>query len=212
MITCNGKTVLGLTLSLPRVGAWSGWLELDSVDSLTGSVVLDDAGLQWSGTVLRSGVFAQRVHAWIVGGKGGLAGALPARSYVGCTAKLVATDIMAAAGEVLDPASDPLTTSLAYWTRANVSGGQALSTLCDAIGASWRIQPSGQAFVGTDTYKEQKLHCDELTRDDARGIVTIASDRFELRPGVTFGGRRVSRVEHSIQGNGHRTSYWVEAA
>lgn len=211
-VTCNGKPVLSLRLSLPRFGAWVADVELASEAGAAGFAVIEDGVLRWTGTVLRAGSFSGRTHARIVAAIG-LRKILPAKHYLGLNLKLVASDVLVAVGERLASSSqkDTLSRTLDYWTRTKGSAGGALGSLLGRVSAGWRTEADGAVWIGVDSFPVQKFEHHELARNDALGTALISSESLELRPGVTFDGRPVSRVEHVIENGALRTSYWVES-
>lgn len=216
LVTANGKHVLALRLTFPFAGAWVAGLEADTDDALTGAVELVDDDVHLFGTVVRSGALAGSCKAEIVGGKGGLMTDVPSRSYQGMSARVIVNDLLASVGERLDSTSTAavLTTPLSYWTRAAGRAGTALTTLADALGARWRVLPSGTVWFGREAWRAspESLEAVEMDRDDAAGTVLLAPDTIGLYPGVTFAGRHVGRVEHSFERDQPlRTTFWVEA-
>lgn len=212
MLLCNKSPVLALSLSLPRIGNWSADVQVDDEVELSGAAVLEDNGLVWKGTVVRSAVGGTRTHARIIGGAGKLTTELAPKSYVGTTARAIVSDIISAAGETLDPTSGgaPFNVVPTYWTCTGFSAGTELARICASIGADWRMLPSGTVWVGVESYPTLKFDHEEIEPDPINRSYTIGSERIELRPGVTFDGRRVSRVEHIVRGDLARTIYWTE--
>lgn len=217
-ITCNGAPVLELLLTLPVAGAWVAEIEADSDDAINGEVTIADEEMTFRGTAVRSGVLAGSCRLEVVGGTNGLAGTVPARSYVGVTARAVLADILAACKERLDPSAQAavLSRALPYWTRAAVRGSTAVAELVAALdGARWRVLPNGAVWAGRETWPqaaESLQAAEEIGRDDAAGTVLLAPDSLALLPGVTLEGRRVGRVEHRFgRGEALRTTYWVSA-
>ena len=214
MLRCNGAPVLKLALSLPRIGNWSADVEYDYQTTLAvgDSVTLEDNGLSWNGTVKRTGRNGARRHARVVGGKSKLGTELPPKSYVGTTARSIVADILSAAGETLERTSggEPFNVVPTYWTRAGFSAGTELARICAMIGADWRMLPEGTVWVGVESYPLQKFAHEEIEASPESASYVIGSERLELRPGVTFDGRRVSRVEHIVTEKSARTVYWTE--
>ena len=219
IITANGLSVLpGSVMTVPREGAWHCAFELDGDKPLSGKLTIKDSGLEFVGFVRRSDAVAGRVRVEAVGGNGGLSKVIDAKSYESSPLSIALKDILDAAGEALDPASDAsvLGTQLDHWQRTKDTAGIAIKTLLEPTGATWRVTSAGKVWVGKETYPKQKIaDALELDRDGIQGCFTIATDRMELRPGVTFDGRKVGRVEHHIQPNERgvatlRTIYWVE--
>lgn len=211
-ILANGLQVLTLRMALPRIGIWTADVEVIGTERLEGLVRIVDGTLAWSGTAVRSGVFNGRSSARIVGGKAGLRRTVSARSYTGASVRLIATEIISAAEETFDTGStgEVLGRSVPYWTRPNAEASAGLATLAYSQDAAWRVQPSGAVWFGIDAYPRQAFKFLQMSRDEINGTRTIASDRLELRPGVTFNGERVARVVHTVDGSGARTRYWVD--
>lgn len=212
MITANGLPVLEMRLTLERVGAWVARLEVaaDGDVETSGQVTIAQDGLSFVGTSLRSG----RGRIEMVGGGGGIPREIAARSFEGATAREVFEEALAIGGEAPDPESSraALSTPLTFWTRAAVSLGTALSSLADAVGALWRVRPNGRVWLGHDDFAPMppEYEATEIDGDDGAGYVVLAAPTIALAPGVTFGGRRVGRVEHFVSRDEPlRTTFWV---
>lgn len=214
IVTANGKAVLALRLTLPISGVWVASLEADADEALAGAVEIVDDDVRLQGTIMRSGAAAGTCDAELVGGKGGMSKDVPARSYQGAAARLIATELLAAVGEQLDARSTPavLATTLPYWTRAAGRAGTALTMLTDALGARWRVLPGGTVWLGVDTWAAaaENAQAVEIDRDAAAGTVLLAPDSIALAPGVTLAGGRVGRVEHHFERDSPlRTTFWI---
>jgi len=215
VITCNGHPVLSARITAPFSGAWVAFLELDADEPIAGALKIEDASGALFGYAVRSGVSGGACAVQAVGGRGGFAPSapdVPARSYLGATAREVVSDILAAGGERMSGLSSPLSTNFPYWTRAAGRASAALSVLADHLDARWRVQPDGLVWFGSDSWAAQpsSYEADEIDRDHVAGTVQIAPDTIGLLPGVTFNGDRVGRVEHVLGRNEPlRTTYWV---
>jgi hypothetical protein len=214
-ITLAGGAVLALRFTLPVSGLRTATLEADIEEAVTGTVELEDGANVYQCAIVRSGLVSGVCRADVIGGRGGLLGKLTARSYQGLPARAVLSDVLAAAGETLDATSTPsiLATPIPYWTRGAVSGSTALDSLCDKLGARWRVLPNGNVWVGTESWPEadEELQPDQLDRDEAAGTVYLAPDDLTLSPGIVLDGRRVGRVEYSMTRNSPlRCDFWVE--
>jgi hypothetical protein len=222
MLTCNDLPVLVLGLTLPRAGVWVADVQVDADEAVTGAVVLADAdGRELNGTVYRSRLHVGRVHARILGGAGKLTtAALAAKSYQSASARLVIEDAIADAGEVIDPNSDTLSTTLDYWTRAGstpsrtATASLALAQLADKLGFRWRILPNGKVWVGADgSDSVATSEAIELNRDGAAAAVYLGLDGFALLPGDIFNGERVGRIRYTQSDSDPlRATFWPEAA
>jgi hypothetical protein len=211
-LSANGLHVLACSISMPRTGVWTCDLELDGESALEGRITIKDGDLTFSGTVIRSGVVAGRVFVRAVGGAGGLRKTAPARSYVDVPLRIPLRDILADVGETLSLSVDAalLDRRLPHWTRIEGPAGTALSSLLDHVGASWRVLADGTVWAGAEVWPVQRVPGEALDPDPELGTHTLAADTFALRPGTTFLGRKVSRVEHRGDGAKLRTIYWAE--
>lgn len=216
-ITVNGADILSMTLTMPAVGTWTLSAELATDDVISGAIKVENENVSLSGYVLpgRSGVVAGVCMIEAIGGKGGLVKALEARSYQSAKAREVIGDLMASAGESLDPgtARGVLDYQLAYWTRAGGRAGTALTVLAEALGARWRVRSSGGIWIGAEAWPKvaEDYGALELDRDHAAGSVLLAPDTIALAPGVLLEGERVGRVEHSVGRDSElRTVFWLE--
>ena len=207
MLIANGAPVIGMQLTLPVSGLWVAALELDSEEEVDGELVLEQEGATQAltGTVLRTGVVAGLCRAEAVGGTGGLAGDLDARSYRNATARTVFEEILASAGEVYEPSStrSSMTTSLSYWTRAAGGAKQALWSHPDIIDARWRIMPSGKVWMGVDSWPvAPEFEYTELDRDLSAERVLIAPETLDILPGMQLkNGDRVGRIVYTVARN-----------
>lgn len=199
--TVNGFTVVEGRLTLPRIGAWVAEMRLERDWPLTGKATIKLGGLAFVGTVQRGGAWAGSSMLRIVGGMGGMSQDVPAKAYRNATARLPVTDLLAAAGETLEPTSDEavLGRSLPFWVMRAEPAAKALMRLLDDVpNAVWRVRPSGGVWVGVDSFPSVKLEDVQVLEQDAvnRRVVMAAQPR--LLPGVTWGGSRVSYVQHQL--------------
>lgn len=217
MLTVNGAQVVSMRLTLPVSGVWVATFELDSDEVVSGALTLSqsDVATTWAGYAVRSGVVGGSCFVDAIGGAGGLAEDVAARSYREVTAKTVVSEALAAVGEALASTStrSTLATALPFWTRTAGRASLAISAVADSVGARWRVLPSGQVWFGEETWKayagEEPA---ELDRDPAASTVILATEAIDLAPGVTLRGERIGRVEHSVsRSEPLRTVAWIEA-
>lgn len=216
-IHVNGATVLKLRLRAPIADrAWVADLEALSDTPITGAVTITDGRNPWKGTALESGVVAGVCSVAIVGGAGGLRKVVGAKSYVGVIARSIVTDILAAAKESLARAAltaPELRTVLPHWTRYEGSAGEQLSSVLEAVGATWRVTPAGTVWVGSPSFlPATPAGLFELDREPSRRRVHVALDALDLTPDATIAGERVGDVELVTDDSGLRGTYWLEAA
>jgi hypothetical protein len=209
--TANGVNVLAGAILAPRVGAWRADLDLEGevASKVSGDIEIVIGSATWKGRAVESGAFVGRTKVRVVGGKGGLGKALPAKFYSGATAKIVVADLLREGGETLSPTSDAgkLGAVLPFWTRHAGTVSEALEVLLDDIGATWRVLADGTIWIGTETWPTATLKdLVVLTEDPKESRMTLASESPSLVPGVTFSGRKVERVEHTIESGKTRTT------
>lgn len=216
MPTANRKNLTHASVVMARVGNWSARVNLDNSTKLVGAVTLDIDGqafVGWADPVI-SGVFAGRSQARVVGGKGGLGKELPAKSYAnGPALSQVLGDILRECGETLSSTADAdvLGKRFGKWHREKGPALRAIEALLEVAGADWRMLADGTVWVGTDAYPVQKLTHQLIDENWAEGVITIAPQKPELRPGVTFNGLRVEEVRHYLTPRGLRTEAAAES-
>lgn len=213
--TLNGKDVISVVLTEPRIGVWTATVDVDSDQVITGRVTLSIDGVAWAGTVYKGDLHAGRVQAQIVGGAGKLATLLDTRHYRGGTLGSVVNDLMRETGETLSTTSDAKVRSHAVsrWTRPLGKASVALQQVSDELKLVWRVLRDGTVWLGNDTWAEAKTVHDEIDRTPGRDALLIAPDAPHVQPGQTFDGRRVSRVVTSVQeGAGLRQELQFESS
>lgn len=217
MYTANKRDLLSARIMLPRNGLWTAELTVDAAEGppLSGDVLLNLDGVELHGHVMHGGDFAGRGGALVVGGKSGLVTLLAPRYYDNPSAGLVLRELLQESGEQLSAKSDTsfTTTTLAHWTRLGGLAYSALRAIANALGAVWRADPDGSIIITRDSFPEQALEHRLLDEHPGEARATIASDTPELQPGVTFLGRRVDQVVHTLEGGRVRTEvFWESAA
>lgn len=210
-----GKTILSAEVALPRIGVWYADIVVDATE-LTGKVSIDLEGVTFVGTVLRSGEHGGRVGARIVGGAGGLSRDLPAKNYAGTPTLLSAIlgDILRETGETVSPTAEAATLGETFqkWHRLAGPAKHSIQRLVDTAGADWRVLRDGTVWVGAATYPEAKPAHTLIDEDWVAGIITVATEKPELEPGVMFLGQRIELVIHSLTPSALRTEAHLTSA
>jgi hypothetical protein len=203
--TLAGAPILSGTVTLPRQGVWHAHLVLSAASAPTGAAVLQvGPSLRLQGTVVRSGLYAGEVRAYVVGGAGRLQTELPPRWYRGAPRELPLRDLCDEAGEQLSPSSDAVLLAEILspgWARVRGPAAAALGRLLDGTGASWRLLPDGRLWAGPETWAPAQGMADLVVIDEgrARGRVVFATEAPQLLPGQTLRGDKVSDVEITIE-------------
>jgi hypothetical protein len=213
--TLNGKSIISCDLSEPQAGVWTAVVDVDSEEPIAGAVTLVIDGVTWKGTVSKGDYHAGRVHMQIVGGAGKLATMLDTKHYRGGTLGSVVNDLMREAGETLSGTTDPRVRSHAVsrWSRPRGKASVALKQVSDELGLVWRVLRDGTVWLGSDEWAEAKTAHDEIDKSPGRDALLIAPEAPHLLPGVTFAGKRVSRVTTTTRdGGGLRQELLFESA
>lgn len=214
--TLNGDGVMEARVELPRVGAWVADLAVDNPQGYSGAVTLNLNGFQLQGWVRRGGVVADTTIVRVVGGQaGGFPTELTPLAYQAVPLQTALQDVLAGAGEALDPTSDPgvLQTQLALWLRRQGPASEAMSSLLLHAGSSWRVLPNGNTWVGPETWPTSQLQPADATllrQDPSNGREIWFADTPSLLPGTTFNGQKVSTVEHTVKRDELRMVVWYE--
>jgi hypothetical protein len=221
--TLNGVPVFHGAICIPRVGAWTADLTVDSATALTGACTLViDGGLTLKGTAvpLQTGVWLDTARLRVVGGAGGLGKTAKPRHYRQTTARIVLQDLLTTAGEQLSATADlaTLALSLPMWTTVAAPIGRMIAALLGdsrlPATTTWRVLPGGTLFVGRETWPDSGLanltDYQDLAEQPEDAALELGVEAPRLLPGTTLGGRRVSYVEHKIDGNGARTCVYLE--
>jgi len=166
---------------------------------------------------VRAGLFAGQVRARVVGGAGKLGSELAPRWYAGAPRELPLRDLVEEAGERLASSSDPTVLGEVLtpgWARLRGTASAALARLLEGTGASWRLLPSGELWVGPETWPTASGMADlvVLEEDRSRGRLVLVSEAPTLLPGQTLRGDRVSDVEITLEPERLRIEAWLELA
>jgi hypothetical protein len=211
--TANGLRVDWLCLDVPFMGLWTARARLDIGDGAapTGALTLafdtGDEGaspVTWSGTILESTADEGEASVYVVAGSGGLVAAtgLAGADYDQPPPRVVAAAILEAAKEtpgdltVLDalPRIEPV------YTRLRGRGVAQLDALARRCGVRWRAAPSGAIDVPNDTWPPADAFI--VRRWDDSGRAAAEPDLPTLLPGIVVDGRRVSRVQYTVNEDG----------
>lgn len=216
MIEANGLPVISLRLTLPVSGLWVASVECISEEALSGAIELTqaDTNVSYLGYAVRSGTLGGSCLMTVVGGRGGLTLDVTAKSYRNVSVKTFLAETLEGVGERLAASSSPelMSTQLPFWTRTAGRTTLALSALTRELDARWRVLPSGDVWVGVDSFAPSNPEVLELDRDFEAESVLVDADDMGLVPGVTVNGDRVGRVEHSFgRDDAPATTYWIEA-
>lgn len=216
--TIAGAFVLQGRLALPRRGAWHATLVLDTDQPPAGAVTFttDEGAVSWRGAVVpgRARETFGRVEVLVVGGAGGLGAELAPKAYRNVSARSVLADLLTAAGETLSEASDAalLATRFPTWTRFAGPAGTGLATVCEAIEGGWRVGLDGAVVISSNAAAgvATKTKGVRLADSPAEAWARYALERLDLEPGQLLEGRRVGRIEHTLEAGSIRSEVWFD--
>lgn len=205
LVTVNGHAVLSAKVRMTLRGAWTF---VGNVDAAGGAVpgspaLLEAPGLSLPASVWRTGFFRGSAATTLVGGNGGLGEAVVPQSFRIAPLRLILAAILEAGGETLSPTSDAaiLERLVGRWSVAAGPVATALELLAEDQGFSWRVVDDGGIWVGVETWPKSPVDglLDVPDLDESSGRMTAAiADRCGLRPGTTYGGRKIVAVEYEF--------------
>lgn len=209
-------TVTRGTITMPRVGAWYAFLDLDTNRDLTGKVEIKAGALVLRGTISagRSGRQGGILKVRVVAGGDGLRTAAKPKHYTGPTVGLVLRNLAADAGEAVASTADAavLNKGLLAWTTIGIETGQMIRTLLASEApaeAVWRLLPDGTIWVGSDTWAPSGVvNYTEIQRNPEENTAVYGMDVPRLAPGTTIAGRRIDLVHHVIGPEEYRAKVW----
>ncbi len=201
---------------VPRIGAWSISALVHSSSKITGAVSVVCDGITYRGTVVRGDIFNDTASILIAPGAAGLSKTAKPKHYRGTTARTVAQELLADAGEALDATADlsALARSVPAWTTIAQPIGTVLGVLMTrAALLPWRMLPNGKFWAGAEKWADAGLsEYQVLGRDDALGSMELGMLSPALLPGTMLEGRRVSYVETTITADAVRAHVFTEVA
>ncbi|MDO9016682.1 MAG: hypothetical protein Q8S73_37890 [Deltaproteobacteria bacterium] len=220
MTTLAGHPLLSLSLVIPRTGAWTADVEVDTDEALTGVVDLALEGRVWRATVARGSVAFGRWSGRLVGA-GALLAELAPLAQASTTLRGVLDEVLRETATTLAPGVGDLSATVARWHRSATTGAQELAEVALRAGMSWRVLADATVWVGPETWDAADVGADVevLDRDPVLGRYELAgADALDIRPGTIVQLRegasdtfvRVGAVVHRLEGVALRTSVLEE--
>lgn len=214
-VTFDSRPCVRASVFLPRIGAWTADVESDdpAVPASPALLVLDGA-LTLRGSVVRSGVEADRWRGRIVGGAGGLHRDLSPAALRDTTLASVLSEVALAAGETLASGVAPQGVA-ARWHRVAAPAAHAVADVARAAGLAWRVLADGTLWMGAETWPPHRpLDVDLVDWRPELGRLELAGSTLGILPGQTLTVReitlRVGAVEHHAAREGLRTVVLAE--
>lgn len=215
-LKANGATVIESSFQFPVVGVWHAELTIDADDAspFADAIVIEgDDGLRFECTPVPNGVdaFVGRVRAKVVGGSSGFAKPCEPKFYRAIPASTVLKEALDVGGEKLSASSTGIDTHLPYWARPAVSVGEAFEECVSWLGATWRVLDDGSVWVGTESWPAFEMPKDGvLLSEDPADKTAVFADAPMVRPGMSYEGRNIGRVELSVTSEGTRSTVWFQ--
>lgn len=214
-LRANDTLVLDAVFHFPISGVWHADLTIDADDAapFKGSFTVSDDDVSFECTPVPNGVdaFVGRVRAKVVGGKSGFAKQCEPKFYRAIPASTVLREALAVGGETLASTSTGIDLHLPFWTRPAASVGEAFEECVAWLDATWRVLDDGSVWVGTETWSEVTLPKDGvLLEENPVEKTAVFADAPAIRPGMSYEGRRIGRVELSVTPSETRSVVWFQ--
>lgn len=198
--TCGGLPVVGGSLLVPLVGAWTADLYLATDQAVGGIATVTIGNLTLQGFVIRSDPYGGQTKARLVGGYGGWRKTVDRQGYGsagGVKLSHVLGDVASACGERVRVAQDQ-TIGPAY-TRADAPASDVLWELV-ARGTipAWYVAPSGvtQVTAWPATSVQSPFTVTEQRPDE--GLVVVATEDYAAwLPGCSFTAPQLHGTQHN---------------
>lgn len=196
----NGTGIVAASIYWPWSGPWTGDVQVDSSDAITGQVRLELPGMTLVGTVMDGGVSYLRQHVRLVGGAGGLPKSVTGQHFYKASVRTIIQHTLSEAGEQLSAESDSsvLDTTLDHWQRLRGAAGRELSRLTERVGSAWSVQPDGTVRIGQPSWQEGSAEVDLIGEDMVGRSWTMVADGDVPVPGTTVAGKRIVSVEYRV--------------
>lgn len=186
-----GIQVVGGSLLVPMVGAWSADLYLATDQAVSGAVPVTIGNLTLIGFVYRSDAYGGQTRARLVGGYGGWRTQVSNQGYgsnSGVKLSHVLQDVASACGEHMGPVGDA-TVGPAF-TRLGL-GGVASDVLWNLVGAgvipAWRVDTAGVTQVTAWPASTVSTPFQVTDQRPDEGMVVIATEDYaSWLPGASF--------------------------
>lgn len=206
----NGEAVLEGSVYFPTSGAWSAELQVASEAELAAgdAATLDLEGTAYTGTVVRAGLFGERLRVRLTGGALDWSEAVDVRHY-----RNVSTDdVLADVGVTTTPATGG---TLPFWTRRPGTVGTTVDAVAATLGVPWRILPDGSVRIAAESPVAidaalEDAEANEIERQPERGIIVLAAESGVVQPGTTIGDDAVGDVVYLLAPTGTRVRYYTE--
>lgn len=190
--SCAGLQVVGGTLLIPFVGAWTADLQLATQQMVSGRVEVVIGNLTLQGFVFRSESYGGQVSARLVGGAGGWRTEIAAQGYgsaQGVKLSTVLQDAAAACGEQVNIFAD-VTIGQAF-VRVAFGTSVASDVLWQMIAlghmTAWYVAPSGVTKTGPWPLTTIATPFDVTDQKPDEGLIVIATEDYaSWMPGASF--------------------------
>lgn len=203
VVAVNDVGVVRGTVSFGLRGTWYARLLMQNSDdaAVTGSARLAIGDVEFTGTATATKDAGNAVTVEVVGGAGGLATEVEPQHYVTpATVRTVLNDALGAGGESLSStvASSVVDAPLSMWTRVRGTVSDAVKSVLEPTGASWRFLDDGTVWVGQESWPTSSEAFVLEEESPATSQLRVAIERAGILPGVTVLGRQVSSVVYSV--------------
>lgn len=217
-ITVNGIDLLRLTVSWPYQGAWlaQGSIEDEQLSKFPVGTQVKLKALRQTlvGHVAASGLDSAKYTYLVLTGGYRLWRHLPAKLFQGASERFVLGDTLASVGASLD-ASSAVLGQFVTSVRRSATAAETVAETARRLGLSWRVKDSGTVWVGPETWPAavvpEDLEPTLTRREPAWGSASYVVEDPFLRPGQTYDGLKVKRLEWRSEGRTGTMRVWGES-
>lgn len=187
--SCAGFQVVGGSLMVPMIGAWTADLQLATSNAVTGPVSVVIGNLTLQGYVYRSEPYGGQTRARLVGGYGGWRTTIPDQGYGSSSGVLLSHilgDAANACGERISLPKDA-TVGNAFVRVEGPASDVLWQCMSQGLISSWYVAPSGVTTMAAWPVAQVQTPFTVTDQQPDTGLVEIATEDYvSWLPGCTF--------------------------
>lgn len=204
--SCAGLEIIGGSLLIPLVGAWTADLTLSGAQPVAGAVSIVIGNLTLAGTVYRTDVYGGQVKVRVIGGAGGWRKNAAAQGYGSNTGVMLSTvlaDVATAVGETVNVIAD---TSIGYGfarlaSTTSVASDVLWQMISQGFMPGWYVDPSGTTQAGAWPSTQITTPFTPTDQKPDHGVIEIATEDYaSWLPGCVFSNPLLEASSYTSNG------------